>query len=56
MFHDHKNLDALIEAAKQHPTPDLIQKLIDLELDYNGNWVGHAMATYLWHKLLPVAA
>jgi len=51
IIHDHKNLDALIEAFRLHPTEYLRQKLIDLEIDYLGNYVGFQEANYLWHKI-----
>lgn len=51
IIHDHKNLDSLIEAFRLHPTECLRQKLIDLEVDYNGNYVGFGDANYIWHKV-----
>lgn len=46
------DLDALIRAAKIHPTEGIIQKLIDLEIDGNGNHIGFAAATHYWHQAL----
>lgn len=49
-LHDSHHLDSLVAAARLHPTPELIQKLVDLELDTRGNWVGFDQANFIWHK------
>jgi len=54
IIHDHHEIDSLIEAARLQPTETIIQKLIDLGLDYRGNYVGIAEAAYIWR--LAVAA
>lgn len=45
------NIDSLIAAFRLHPTESLRQKLIDLEIDYQGNYVGFDEANYIWHKI-----
>jgi len=54
MIHDHINLDALIAAAKIHPTESLIQKIIDKELDYNGNHCEPDFSAYIWRKIFHI--
>jgi len=54
IIHDRHEIDSLIEAARLHPTESIIQKLIDLGLDYRGNYVGIAESAYIWR--LAVAA
>lgn len=51
-----RNIDALILVAKTRPTADIRDKLIDLEIDYNGRWVGFDAANYIWNKLIQEAA
>lgn len=54
MIHDHINLDALIAAAKIHPTEDLIQKIIDKNLDPNGNYCEPAFCAFIWRKVFHI--
>jgi len=44
------NLDALISAAKIHPTESLIQKIIDKNIDPNGNYCEPAFCAFIWRK------
>ena len=52
IIHTHHDLDALIAAARLHPTQDIIERLIDLEIDYHGNAVGFDQANYVWRKAM----
>ena len=54
-LHDHHDIDALIRAAKATPTENMIQKLIDLEVDTNGLWVGFDQANRVWHQAVQAA-
>lgn len=49
------NLDALIAAARIHPTESLIQKIIDKELDYNGNHCGPGFSAFIWRKVFHIS-
>ena len=52
MINDHHDLDALIRAAQRHPTPEIRDKLIEKEIDYNGIHVGFDTANRIWRKLI----
>ncbi len=54
IIENYHNLDALIAAAKIHPTEHLIQKIIDKELDYNGNHCEPAFSAFLWRKVFHI--
>ncbi len=57
IIHSTHNLDALVQAAKSnHATEEMVQRVIDLGLDYNGMFVGIAEAAYLWRKCFNIAA
>lgn len=47
------DLDALIRAAKTTPTECIRDKLIEREIDYNGNFVGFDAANHIWRKVIP---
>ena len=51
MFKDP--VDSLLKEAKKHPNTIIREKLIDLEVDYNGVWVGFSAANYIWHRAIP---
>jgi len=48
------DFDALIRAAKIHPTESIVQKIIDKELDYNGNHCEPAFCAFIWRKVFHV--
>lgn len=58
IIHTTHDIDALIRSAKSdHATEDMIQRIIDLELDYNGNFVGSPQeSAYIWRKCYSYAA
>ena len=51
MIETTHNLDALIAAARIHPTESLIQKIIDKGLDYNGNACESDFSAFIWRKV-----
>ena len=46
------DIDALIRIARVHPSERLRDKLIDLEIDSNGTYVGYAESNYIWRKII----
>ena len=57
IIHSTHNLDALVNVAKSdHATEEMVQRVIDLGLDYNGNFVGISEAAYIWRKCFNIAA
>lgn len=48
------NLDALIAAAKIHPTENIIQELIDKKIDPNGNYCETQFCAFLWRKAVHI--
>lgn len=50
------DIDALIRIAQTHPSERLREKLIEVEVDQNGNHIEPALAAYVWNKLIPDAA
>ena len=48
-----KDIDALIRIAHIHPSERLREKLIDSEVDQNGNHIEPALAAYVWNRLIP---
>ncbi len=53
MTENWHDLDALIKAARIHPTAAIRQRLIDAEIDYNGRFVGYALAVKCWFHAIP---
>lgn len=51
MIENSHDLDALIRAARIHPTESIVQKIIDKELDYNGNHCEPAFCAFIWRKV-----
>ena len=49
-------IEGLLHVVKVRPSIDVRDKLIDLEVDTYGNWVGFDAANYIWHKAIPDAA
>ena len=49
-------VDSLLIEAKKHPNKIIREKLIDLEIDYNGIFVGFDAANRIWHNLIPDTA
>jgi len=50
------DIDALIRIAHIHPSERLREKLIDVQVDQNGNHIEPALAAYVWNQLIPDAA
>lgn len=50
------NLDSLIAAAKIHPTEQIIQKIIDKNIDPNGNYCETAFCAFLWRKAFHISS
>ena len=48
------DLDALIRAVKIHPTESMVQKIIDKEIDCNGNHCEPAFCAFIWRKVFHV--
>lgn len=46
-------VDLLLTEAKKHPNEIIREKLIDLEIDYNGIFVGFDAANKIWHQIIP---
>ena len=49
-------VDSLLKEAKKHPNKIIREKLIDLEIDYNGVFVGFDCANKIWHEAIPDTA
>lgn len=47
------NLDALVRAARLHPTETIRDKLIEAEIDGFGRHIGFGAAMHYWHSVLP---
>jgi len=54
MFRDH--VESLLKEAKKHPNENIRDKLIDLEIDYTGVFVGFDAANSIWHRVIPDTA
>lgn len=54
VFRDH--VQSLLDEAKKHPNTIIRDKLIDLEIDYTGVYVGFDAANKIWHKAIPDTA
>lgn len=46
-------VDLLLKEAKKHPNIIIREKLIELEVDYNGLWVGFSAANDIWRRVIP---
>ena len=47
------DVEALIARAMKSRSPEIRDELIDLEVDYLGQWVGFSQAEKVWHRILP---
>ena len=54
IIHDHHDIDALLSAAKIHPTENIIQGLIDKKIDPNGNYCEPQFCAFLWRKAVHI--
>lgn len=45
-------VDSLLKEAIKHPNEFIRDKLIDLEIDPNGTWVGFDAANRIWHLII----